>query len=291
MQNRKPLWMMIGSMTIFGTIGLFRRFIPLGSATLAMLRGGIGMISLLVILLFKRQKLSWADIRKKAVLLLISGILLGANWILLFEAYNYTTVAVATLCYYMAPIFILIASPFLFKEKLTPRKLLCIAMALLGMVFVSGVLHPAEGAGDFRGILLGLCAALLYAAIVILNKKLQGVSAYERTVSQLGVAAATLLPYVLLTETVDRAALTPGAIVMVLVVGLVHTGLAYAMYFGSMGSLPAQTVALFSYIDPVVAILLSAFVLSEPMGVGEWIGVVLVLFAAVFSELNGKKAG
>ena len=290
MQNRKPLWMMIGSMTIFGTIGLFRRFIPLGSATLAMLRGAIGMISLLVILLLRRQKLSWAAMRKSAVLLLISGILLGANWILLFEAYNYTTVAVATLCYYMAPIFILIASPFLFREKLTPRKLLCIALALLGMVFVSGVLHPAEGAGDFRGILLGLGAALLYAGIVILNKKLTGVSAYERTVSQLGAAAVTLLPYVLLTETVDRAALTPGAIAMVLVVGLVHTGLAYAMYFGSMGSLPAQTLALFSYIDPVVAILLSAFVLSEPMGLWEWIGVVLVLFAAVYSELDGKKA-
>lgn len=290
MQNRKSLWMMIASMVIFGTIGLFRRFIPLGSATLAMIRGAIGMISLLVILLLKRQRLSWPSIRKNAVWLLISGILLGANWILLFEAYNYTTVAVATLCYYMAPIFILIASPLLFGEKLTPRKLLCITLALVGMVFVSGVLHPAEDAGDFRGVLLGLCAALLYAAIVILNKKLQGVSAYERTVSQLGVAAVTLLPYVLLTETVDRAALTPVAILMVLVVGLVHTGLAYAMYFGSMGSLPAQTVALFSYIDPVVAILLSAFVLSEPMGLWEWIGVVLVLFAAIYSELDGKKA-
>ena len=290
MQNRKPLWMMIGSMTIFGTIGLFRRFIPLGSATLAMLRGAIGMISLLLILLLKRQRLSWAGIRKNAVLLLISGILLGANWILLFEAYNYTTVAVATLCYYMAPIFILIVSPFLFGEKLTPRKLLCITLALFGMVCVSGVLHPAEGTGDFRGILLGLCAALLYAGIVVLNKKLTGVSAYERTVSQLGVAAATLLPYVLLTETVDRAALTPGAVAMVIVVGLIHTGLAYAMYFGSMGALPAQTVALFSYIDPVVAILLSAFVLAEPMGLWEWLGVVLVLFAAVYSELGGKKA-
>lgn len=286
-RSPKNLSMLIASMVIFSTIGLIRRSIPLPSATLAFLRGLIGMISLVVILALLKKPFDRAAIRKRLVWLLLSGALLGLNWILLFEAYAYTSVAVATLCYYMAPIFIILASPFLLKEKLSAAKLACVAAALAGMVLVSGALGTG-GSVSLRGVALGLAAAVLYAAVVLCNKRLTGLDAYTKTIVQLGTSAIVLVPYLLLQGPAAFAVtVTPTLVALVLVAGIVHTGLAYALYFGSIGGLPAQTVALFSYIDPIGAVLLSALVLREPMGLAQALGAVLVLAAAVASERLG----
>lgn len=249
------------------------------------------MLSLLLIMLVRKEKVSVKDIKNNLVLLVVSGIVLGMNWILLFEAYNYTTVAVATLCYYMAPIFIIIVSPVLLKERITFRKAACILVALAGMILVSGVLNTGNKPTDYRGILFGLGAAVLYACVVILNKKISGISAYDKTIVQLGVSGIVLLPYVLLTAKEEAGNLSLFVVFMVLIVGIVHTGLAYALYFGSMKNLPAQTVAMFSYIDPVIAILVSVLVLSEKIGRLENVGILCVLCSTIISELPQKKSG
>ena len=281
---------LIAAMAIFGTIGLFVRHIPLPSSVIALARGFVGMAFLLLVTAAGGARISGASIRSNLPLLLLSGACLGVNWILLFEAYRFTTVATATLCYYLAPIFVILASPLVLRERLTGRKLACVAGALAGMVLVSGVPGGAAAAdGNLRGILLGIGAAAFYASVVLLNKGLRGISAYDRTVVQLGVSAAVLLPYVLLTQKLGQ--LSPGlsGLALLAVVGIVHTGVAYALYFGSMGELPAQTVALFSYIDPVVAILLSAVVLREGMGLAEWVGAALVLGSTLISELPERR--
>lgn len=278
------------AMTVFGTIGLFRRALPLPSGMLALSRGVVGMLFLLLFIILRGQRLDRAAIAAHRWPLLVSGAMIGVNWILLFEAYRYTTVATATLCYYMAPIFVLLASP-LFGEKLSARRAGCIVVALGGMVLISGVLDRAGGlaAGELTGVALGLGAALFYAGVILTNQRLRAVPAYDKTIVQLGAASVVLVPYSLLTEDWGAVAFTPAIIVALLVVGVVHTGIAYALYFGSMGSLPAQTVALFGYIDPIVAILLSALVLHEPMGAAEWLGAVLVLGATAVSELGPRK--
>lgn len=287
--NKSKLSLIL-SMFIFGTIGIFRRYIPLPSSLLAMARGAIGVVFLLIFMALKKEKLNLREIKDKILLLCISGVFIGFNWILLFEAYNYTTVATATLCYYMAPVFVIIASPFLFKEKLTLKKIICVIVALAGMVLVSGVIETGfSGAGEFKGVLLGLGAAVLYATVVLMNKKTAGVPAYTKTVIQLGSAAIVLLPYTMLTENFAELTFEPLTIIMLLVVGVVHTGWSYALYFGSMDNLKAQTVAIFSYIDPVVAIILSALILNEEMSIFGMIGAVLVLGSTMVSELPSKK--
>lgn len=287
MTRRTSLLSLTLSAAIFGTIGIFRRWLPLPSGVLAMLRGFLGAASMALILLLRRGKPAWKPVRENLVKLLVSGAMIGFNWILLFEAYRYTTVAVATLCYYMAPIFVLLVSPLLLKEKLTARKGICVLAALAGMVLVSGVVG-GENTVSGRGVLLGLGAAALYAAVVLTNKTIRGVPAIEKTAVQLFSAGAVLIPYVLLAEEIPAGTFTGAVILLTLAVGLVHTGLAYALYFGSMDGLSAQTVALFSYIDPVVAVLLSALLLREPMGAWEAVGTVLVIGAAAVSELPGK---
>lgn len=291
MNNNKEKMMMIGAMTIFGTIGIFRKYIPLPSSLLALARGIIGTaFLLLLVLVIKRDKLSTEAIKRNLGFLVVSGAFIGFNWILLFEAYQYTTVATATLCYYMAPVIVVLVSPFLFKERLTPLKALCVAVALAGMVFVSGI--PQSGFGgisELKGILLGLGAATLYAIVVILNQYIKDISAYDKTIMQLGTAAIAILPYTLLTENFADITFTPVAVCMLFFVGIVHTGIAYTLYFGSMSGLKTQTIALFSYIDPVVAIILSAVILQENIGLWGVIGAVMVLGSTMVSELFGDK--
>lgn len=270
-------------MVIFGTIGIFRKYIPIPSGFIAFSRGAIGFIFLFAVIKIRKKPFSIGKIGKKIIPLCVSGALMGFNWILLFEAYNYTSVASATLCYYMAPVFVIIASPFLFGEKLGAKRIFCVFTAVLGMLFVSGFFESGF-AGEFKGILLGLGAAALYSSVVIMNKKLADIPVFEKTLLQLGSSAATILPYTLIAEDLSAAEVTPLSVMMLITVGILHTGIAYALYFGSVGSLPAHTTAILSYIDPVTAILLSALVLKEELTAFGILGAVLILGSAVLSE-------
>ncbi len=131
---------LIVSMLIFGSMGIFVRNIALPSGVIALVRGGVGVLFLLLICALTRTPVSLKAIKRNLPLLLCSGAALGANWIFLFEAYRHTTIAVATLSYYFAPVLITMASPFLFKEKLTGKKLACMMASLIGMALVSGVM-------------------------------------------------------------------------------------------------------------------------------------------------------
>lgn len=281
---------LIASMCIFGTIGILRRYLPVPSGFLAMFRGVFGALFLLLLVRLRGRRLSRESIRANGWRLCVSGALIGINWILMFEAYRYTTVATATLCYYMAPVFTLIAAPIFLGERLTKRKCACVAAALLGMVLVSDMAHAKlSGSSEWRGILCALGAAVIYAAVVLLNKRIHGVGGYDKTIVQLGTAGVVLIPYVLLTGDLQRVVLTPTVIVLLLVAGLVHTGCAYSLYFGSMDALPAHTLALLSYLDPVIAVTLSALLLREPMTVAQALGALLILCAAIVAELPEHK--
>ena len=117
------------SMAIFGTIGLFVRLIPLPSSMIALVRAAMGALFLLGMILFQKRKPDWAGIRRNWKPLLLSSIAMATEWILLFESYRYTTVAVATLCYYVSAVFVIIAAPFILKEKITAHKAVCAAAA------------------------------------------------------------------------------------------------------------------------------------------------------------------
>lgn len=284
-QNSKGKQMLAMSMLIFSTIGILRRYIPLSSACVALVRAVVGALFLLIVLKCRRQSLNSSAIRKNLIPLLLSGSALGFNWILLFESYWHTSVATATLCYYLAPILVILVSPLVLKERLTGKKLLCAWVALVGLILVSGVAEAEfTGLSEMKGILFGLGAAVLYAAVMLLNKKIRDIGAYDKTIFQLAVAGFALLPYVLLTEDMSALNINSTAVVLLAIAGVIHTGVAYALYFGSIPLLPAQSVALYSYIDPVLAIILSMLFLKEPMSIPSGIGAVMILGAAFMGE-------
>ncbi len=277
--------MNLSAMAIFGTIGIFVRHIALPSSLIALVRAAVGLLFLILVLTMKRQRPDFSAIRWNLPMLVLSGIFLGGNWIALFESYRYTTIAQATMGYYMAPVIVMLLSPLLLKERLRIRHLLCLTTAVFGMVLVSG---PVGTGTSLTGLGLALLAATLYAGVILTNRKLSGLSSFDTTLIQLGVAAIVLAPYVLLTEDVSVLSPAPAELALLAVVGVVHTGLAYTLYFGSIPMLPARTVALYGYLDPVIAVLLSALMLGEPLGLSGILGVVLVLGSAAALDLKSQ---
>ncbi len=287
--NKKTTYaQFIMAMVIVGTIGIFRRNISLSSAALAFSRGILGSLSLGAFVKVRGQKIFHGMERKKLFLLILNGAIIGVNWIFLFEAYRFTTVAVATLCYYLQPTLLILVSPIFFKEKLTGKKLFYALIAFLGMVLVSGVLGGGD-TGSLKGVAFGLAAAVLYTMAVVINKITLGVDPYEKTIIQLASAGIVLIPYILMTEDISALQLDTITIILVLIVGIIHTGLVYFFYFGSMEHMSAQAVAVFSYIDPVVAVIASWAFLGEPLTVPVIIGAVLIIGSAFLSERTNNE--
>ena len=282
---KKATWMLVTAMLIFGTLGLFVRNVPVSSGELALYRAilATGMIGLF--LLVTRQPVPFAAIKKEVPLLLLSGAAMGFNWILLFEAYRYTTVSAATLSYYFAPVIVTVISPFQFREKLSLRQILCFVMSTVGIVMITATGDLSAGSNNLVGIAFGLGAAVLYATVILLNKFIKGVAGLHRTFLQFLAAIAVLIPYVAFSGAFSLGALDGMGWLNLLILGLVHTGVAYCLYFPALKDLPGQRAAILSYLDPLVAVLLSVTVLGEGMTTWQAVGGVLILGFTLWDAL------
>ncbi len=279
---------LIFSMAIFGTLAPFVRNISVSSGELALYRALLAILLIGAFLLLTKQKIEFCAIRRELPLLLISGAAMGLNWILLFEAYKYTTVATATLSYYFAPVLVTVVCPLLFHTKMTKKQILCFVMSTIGLVMIVGV-GKTSGDSDFIGILFGLGAACLYATVMILNKFIKGVAGIPRTFLQFVSAAIVLIPYVALSGGVTLGSLDGLGWGALLTVGLIHSGIAYCLYFSSFEHLRGEEVALLSYVDPLVAIFVGVFALGEAMTPWQIVGGLLILGFTLLCELPTPK--
>ncbi len=198
---KNPRLMMIFSMTIFGTLGVFVRNIPVSSGELALYRAVLAAVLIALYLGATGQKIPFKNIKREVPLFFSSGVAMGINWIFLFQAYKYTTVSLATLSYYFAPVIVTVVCPFLFKEKLSGKQILCFLMST---------------------------------------------------------------------------------------VGLLHTGITYCLYFSALKELPGQKAAILSYIDPLVAVVISVTVLREKMTVWQAVGGLMILGFTLWNEMKQK---
>ena len=277
---------LILSMAAFGTLAPFVRNITVSSGELALYRAILASLLIGGFLLLTKQKMDFRSLKKELFLLLFSGIAMGFNWILLFEAYKYTTVAIATLSYYFAPVIVTLVCPLLFHEKLTRKQILCFVMSTLGLSLVTGIMNLGSGGNDAIGIAFGLGAAVLYATVILLNKFIKGVTGIHRTLLQFLAAVAVLIPYVLLTSGVNLGNLDLTGWGCLLIVGLVHTGITYCLYFNSLKELSGQEAAILSYIDPLMAVVIGVLILQEPLSWQQLFGGALILGFTLLNELD-----
>ena len=280
---------MLGAVTVWGTIGLFVKNIALSSGEIALWRALLAVLLLSVTMLVTKRRIEFQKIKKEIALLLISGIAIGINWVLLFEAYNYTTVSIATLSYYFAPVIVMIACPLIFRERLTAKQIICFIGSTAGLVLMTGIGNPSSDGSHIKGIMLALGAAALYASDILINKHIKNVDEITRTFLQFVASLTVLVPYVLLGGDVRIADLNTSGWIYLLIVGFVHTGVVYCMYFSSLVKLSGQKTAILSYVDPLVAVLISVIVLKEPMTAVQAVGGTMILAFTMFNEIKFRK--
>lgn len=272
------------SMIIFGTMGLVVRYIDLSSSETALLSSSIGCLFLIVVFMMMKKTIPWKLVKANAYILFLSGIALGGNWIFLYQSYDHTTLTNATLGYYFAPVFVMILSPFVLKEQLSVKKMVCIGVAIIGMLLIVGNGINASGTDDLLGIFFGLVAAAFYAALMLLNKFIHRMGRLEITIIQLGLTALLLLPYVFFTEGFGIFGVSESSVPFIIILGIVNTGIGFWLFFSGMQKLKGQSIAMLSYVDPFVAILISAIILQEQMTIVQMLGGALLLGSTFVSE-------
>ncbi len=279
------------STILLGTLGLISRNLPLPSTFVTLVRGIVGALFLLAVLALKKEKLDFAAIRKNLVPLAVSGMLLAVTMCLLYESYAYLTVGTATMFFNTAPIIVVALSPLLFKEKLSGFKLACIGIAIVGVVCISGIIENGlpKTMAEAIGLIIAMTGACTYAAVMIVNKKIHDIPAFDKTIVQLLSFPLILVPYNLVTGSFSGFTITPWFAFLLLIMGVVYGGVSYLLYFGNLDKIPSATAALLCYLEPVTAILVSALILRETVTVINLLGAALILGAAIASEMPRKK--
>lgn len=280
---------LIFTMLLFGTIGTLSRFINMPSSIICLGRAFFGVITILILLAARKEKPDAEAIMRNKWWLLLSSTLMCCNWICQFEAFKYTTIATSTLCYYMQPVFYILAGAVVLKEKLTAKKLICVAAAFCGMILVSGVIQTGLHISELKGVIFGVSGGFFYAMVVLINKYMKDISPVNTTIMQMALVSLIMLPYSAATGAFGAVSVTAIGIACLIILGVLHTGIGYIIYFDAVNKLPAQTVGILSYIDPVEAVLLSALFLREPVTVYTVAGAVMILGAAAVSELTGDE--
>lgn len=276
----------IFSMMVFGTIGIFVKNISLSSGEISLFRAIIAAIAIIIYKLIIGKKIKFSEVKKDLPLLFLSGVAMGFNWILLFEAYKYTTVSIATLSYYFAPVIVMVVCPIIFKEKMTVKQIICFLMATIGLIMVINISGIDKANNNGIGIAFGVGAAVLYATVIILNKFIKNVTGIDRTLIQFFVAIIVLFPYVLATTGINIGNLETKGIINLLILGIIHTGITYCLYFSSLKDLKGQEAAILSYVDPLVAIIISVVILRETITAMQLIGGMLILGFTLLNEIN-----
>lgn len=284
MKNDKTIKYLF-AVILYGTIGYFLHFVNAESEFIVMCRGFIGSLFILLVMFIRNDLPNIKSIKNNLLMLIISGVALGLNWIFLFAGYKYG-VAITSLFNYLAPIMVVIISSLFLHEKLSNKQIVCIVFSLIGIILVSG-LFDGEINGDIHCFIYGILAAIGFVILVLCNRKIKNIKPLDKTIVQLFVSFLTVLPFVLINSSIPSN-LDKDSILIILMLGIVHTGIAYIFYFNSIDTLPVHKVAILGYIEPVLSILTGAVIFNEKMSLFGGIGAIMILISALMNELSSK---
>ncbi len=283
--NNKAFFKYIFALLLFGSNGIVASFIDLSSQNIVLLRTLIGSVLLIAIFFISGGRLTFYKYKKQSLFLAVSGIAMGTSWMFLYEAYARIGVSIASLLYYCGPVIVMALSPLLFKERLTANKIIGFLAVVVGVVFING--NAFDGKGDMFGIACGLLSAVMYAFMVICNKKAKDIVGLENSTLQLTIAFLTVAVFVGLKQG-HAMQISSTSILPIFMLGLLNTGIGCYFYFSSIGKLKAQTVAICGYLEPLSAVLFSTLFLKEVMLPFQIAGAVLIIGGATIGELVKK---
>ncbi|MCP3779465.1 DMT family transporter [Paenibacillus sp. MZ03-122A] len=277
------------SMVIFGAVGVFAKYIDLSSIEIALFMSLIGGLLLFGISIITKNKVSWPNIKKNALALLLASIALSLNWVFLFQSYKETTIANAALSYYFAPVLVIGMSPIVLKEKLSLKKCLCACAALFGLILILQSASNGEDGNHLIGIVYGLIAATFYAILTLTNKFIRNMNGLEITIVQLLLSSIFLIPVLFITqEKLGIYQLSGNSVILILILGILHAGVGFYLFFSGMKGIGGQSIAILSYVDPLTSLLISALVIGESMTLFQIFGAILLLGSTFMSEVSLK---
>ncbi len=269
---------------IYGTIGLLLQYVNASSEFVVLCRGTIGSLFIMLVLFIKKEKIDLVSVKKNLKYLIASGVCLGLNWVFLFAGYK-RALAITSLVNYTAPIMVVVITSLISKEKLNKIVIAFIATSFIGVVLISGIFNNTGI--DVYCLVCGFAAALAFVGLVLLNRKFKDIKPLDKTVIQLAFSALTVLPYVIINNGFPKS-LDSVSILIIAVLGIVHTGIAYILYFSSVGVLPVQKVAILGYIEPALTVMIGILILNEDASIFSVLGAVLIILSAVCSEITKK---
>ena len=293
--NKERLKLILISAT-FGTIGIVTHFIPLSSSAIVFYRALLGGIFIILATIMSGKAVNIKNMGDNFFVLIWTGFFMGLNWVFQFEAFKVSSVAIGTVCYNTMPIFLLIIASFMFKEKITLRSVVCIIVATIGVVLVSNVINTGIASNEVLGCFYGILGAINYALIVIFNRKLSHIETHDKVIFQFIFSAIIMFIYVIFIQkeslffdkSISKETFLTG-LFCILLLSFFHTGFCYVHYFNAVSRLKAETVAILTYIDPVVALFLSYFVLKEKTTGLQVLGAFLILSSTLVNELSKIK--
>ena len=275
------------SMLLFGLNGIVAGNIALNSYEIVLFRTLIGSLFILAVFLIKREKFTFLKNKKDLLFIAISGVAMGMSWMFLYEGYNQTGVSIASLLYYTGPVFVMIVSPFLFKERLTATKIVGFIIVVSGIALINGNIF--DGQTNLFGLFCGIMSAVTYCVMVTSNKKSKKITGMENSLIQLVVSFITVSLFVAFKSGFSFR-VQSGDWVWIIILGVINTGIGCYLFFSSIGGLPVQTVAICGYIEPLAAVILSVVILNERLFPLQIVGAVFIIGGAVFGECVKTKS-
>nr|WP_319396455.1 DMT family transporter [uncultured Desulfobacter sp.] len=275
----------ITALLLFGLNGIVASHISLSSYEIVFTRTMIGSLFLILVFVFSKQKLQLGRSKSHSLFLFISGVAMGTSWMFLYEAYYQIGVSIATLAYYCGPVIVMLISPLVFMEKMTSAKLLGFFVVIIGMLCVNG--YALSNGSVSWGLVCGLSSAIMYAFMVIFNKKAVSIKGLENPMCQLIVSFLTVAVFLGLKQGFSISNIHEN-LVPILILGILNTGIGCYFYFSSIGNLSGQSVAICGYLEPLSALFFSTVLLGEKLKLVQIVGAVLILGGAAFGELFRK---
>jgi len=268
-------------MIIWGSLGVFTRSIPLSALSLAFLRALIALPVLFAALKMKKTAKLKPPLLKPY---LISGVLLGFGWLTLFYGFKHTSISSAVIIYNMCPVYVMIAAPLLLKETISKLQIAVICTSFLGLLMIVG--HDLLEGYGYMGMALSAVSGLLYATIVLINRSIKvRLDNQTATFAQIFTAMIVLLPFVLIDGNVFTIiSLDATAIIFTILLGLLHTGVAYSLFFSLSAQMKSVEIVSYSYLEPLFGILFSVIVVDEVLTPLQIVGGVFILGSTFIGE-------
>jgi drug/metabolite transporter (DMT)-like permease len=269
-------------MIIWGSLGVFTNSIPLSALSLAFLRALIALPVLFVVMKMKKADKVNVSLLKPY---LTSGVLLGFGWLTLFYGFKHTNISSAVMIYNMCPVYVMILAPLVLKETISKIQIAVIFASIMGLFLIVGH-NLLEGYG-YMGMALSGISGMLYAIIVLINRSIKvRLDNQIATFVQIFTAMLVLLPFVLMDGNILTVVdLDARAVIYTILLGILHTGVAYTLFFSLYTHMKSVEIVSYSYLEPLFAILFSVIFVGELLTVPQIIGGILILGSTYVGEI------